>query len=147
MLCSVTCTVFCDMLFHICGVMLCCIYYVTYVILCYICNVMVHALYKMHYVTCFATNITLCCITGADSFMLLHMLRFDTVCNNTLHNLCHTRYVTYVTSVYNVFNTEIYQDIIDLTITTLSVLCVSLMSYAISECMKILKMQRHHICE
>ena len=55
--CSVTCTVFCDMLSHICGVMLCCIYYVTYVILCYICNVMVHALYKMHYVTCFATNI------------------------------------------------------------------------------------------
>ena len=80
MLCSVTCTVFCDMLFHICGVMLCCIYYVTYVILCYNCNVMVHALYKMHYVTCFATNITLSCITGADSFMLLHMLRFDTLC-------------------------------------------------------------------
>ena len=140
MLRSVTCTVFCDMLFHICGVMLiCCMYYVTYVILCYICNVMVHALYKMHYVTCFATNITLCCITGADLFMLLHMLRFDT--------LCYTRYVTYVTSIYNVFNTEIYQDIIDLTITTLSVLCVSLISYAISECMKILKMQRHHICE
>ena len=46
MLCSVTCTGFCDMLFHICGVMLCCIYYVTYVILCYICNVMVHALYE-----------------------------------------------------------------------------------------------------
>ena len=66
---------------------------------------------------------------------------------HTLHNLCHTRYVTYVTSVYNVFNTEIYQGIIDLTITTLSVLCVSLMSYVISECMKILKMQRHHICE
>ena len=140
MLCSVTCTVFCDMLFHICGVMLCCIYYVTYVILCYICNVMVHALYKMHYVTCFATNITLCCITGADSFITYIML-------HTLHNLCHTRYVTYVTSVYNVFNTEIYQDIIDFTITTLSVLCVSLMSYAISECTKILKMQRHHICE
>ena len=146
MLCSVTCTVFCDMLFHICGVMLCCIYYVTYVILCYICNVMVHALYKMHYVTRFATNITLCCITGADSFMLLHMLRFDT--------LCYIHYITYVTHVmphtllpYNVFNTEIYQDIIDLTITTLSVLCVSLMSYNISECMKILKMQRHHICE
>ena len=143
MLCLVTCTVFCDMLFHICGVMLCCIYYVTYVILCYICNVMVHALYKMHYVTCFATNITLCCITGADSFMLLHMLRFDTLCY--IHYI--TRYVTYVTSVYNVFNTGIYQDIIDLTITTLSVLCVSLISYAISECMKILKMQRHHICE
>ena len=142
MLCSVTCTVFCDMLFHICGVMLCCIYYVTYVILCYICNVMVHALYKMHYVTRFATNITLCCITGADSFMLLHMLRFDTLCY--IH---YITYVTYVTSVYNVFNTEIYQDIIDLTITTLSVLCVSLMSYNISECMKILKMQRHHICE
>ena len=91
MLCSVTCTVFCDMLFHICGVMLCCIYYVTYVILCYICNVLVHALYKMHYVTCFATNITLCCITGADSFMLLHMLRFDT--------LCYIHYITYVTHV------------------------------------------------
>ena len=98
---------------------------------------MVHALYKMHYVTCFATNITLCYITGADSFMLLHtcMLRFDTLCY--IH---YITYVTYVTSVYNVFNTEIYQDIIDLTITTLSVLCVSLMSYAISECMKILKM-------
>ena len=110
MLCSVTCTVFCDMLFHLCGVMLCCIYYVTYVILCYICNVMVHALYKMHYVTCFATNITLCCITGADSFMLLHMLRFDTLCY--IHYItCHTRYVTYITSV--LFNTEIYQDIID----------------------------------
>ena len=91
MLCSVTCTVFCDMLFRICGVMLCCIYYVTYVILCYICNVMVHALYKMHYVTCFATNITLCCITGADPFMLLHMLRFDT--------LCYIHYITYVTHV------------------------------------------------
>ena len=91
MLCSVTCTVLCDMLFYICGVMLCCIYYVTYVILCYICNVMVHALYKMHYVTCFATNITLCCITGADSFMLLHMLRFDT--------LCYIHYITYVTHV------------------------------------------------
>ena len=65
----------------------------------------------------------------------------------TFHNLCHTLFVTYFTSVYNVFNTEIYQDIIDLTITTLSVLCVSLISYAISECMKILKMQRHHICE
>ena len=66
-------------------------YYVTYVILCYICNVMVHALYKMHYVTCFATNITLCCITGADSFILLHMLRFDT--------LCYIHYITYVTHV------------------------------------------------
>ena len=146
MLCSVTCTVFCDMLFHICGVMLCCIYYVTYVILCYICNVMVHALYKMHIVTCFATNITLCCITGADSFMLLHMLRFDT--------LCYIHYITYVTHVMShtllpfiMYSTEIYQDIIDLTITTLSVLCVSLISYAISECMKIFKMQRHHICE
>ena len=70
MLCSVTCT---DMLFHICGVMLCCIYYVTYVILCYICNVMVHASYKMHYVTCFATNIV------------------DT--------LCYIHYITYVTHV------------------------------------------------
>ena len=52
---------------------------------------MVHALYKMHYVTCFATNITLCCITGADSLMLLHMLRFGT--------LCYIHYITYVTHV------------------------------------------------
>ena len=54
--------------------------YFTYVALCYVAYIMLHmqfyvtyALYKMHYVTRFATNITLCCITGADSFMLLHI--------------------------------------------------------------------------